>query len=112
MTRKEIKDFLELLQQEEQALLLCDYANLGATMDAKTAFGALLEQSEIQADDMRRIAAALKRNERLLQAARAGVEDARNSLRALIQTDNSRVYDKNGHHQTMCAQTPQLARKA
>ena len=112
MTNKHATELLGILKDEEDILRRGDLPKLGDILAAKEACREKLDRTETDPAILQRISASLTRNATLLQAAQAGVADARAVLRGLLDQDRIVTYDKDGQRQMISEKSLQLERKA
>ena len=112
MTNTVAKDLLALLKDEEAALVQGDFARFGDFIAAKDACRETLDQALTDPGLLQQISDSLARNAMLLNAAMAGVADARKLIKGLLEQDRMVTYDKDGQRQTIRDKSAQLERKA
>lgn len=112
MTDKDGLNLRAILQDEAEILLRGDYTQLGRILVLKEAFANSAEQIRISPGELQDVAAALSRNAALLQAASAGIDDARRTLNALVNKGKTEFYDRDGQRLRMCDHAGKLTKKA
>lgn len=102
---------LALLQDEENAILSGDYVSLEQISKGKTELGRHLDAEHPDSAMLWRISQLARRNTSLLNAATAGIDDARRAIRGIKNTSVTETYDKNGTRHPMTGPQSGLERK-
>lgn len=111
MARSKLARALKLLDDERRALKRSDFPALKRIVTRKTALVAGGPISR-NADELARLRIEAQRNHRLIEATRAGIEDARQRLDALRNGPRSSTYSAAGDRIEHMAGQPGRLRKS